>query len=93
MESHFKEITDKEEAEKIFKEAARAECVGVAITEDAGNVLPLFAHPSGYGRVSIAYGPEQIYSILCDTDMDIEYLFGKLTEIAGSVQTFAMFDL
>ena len=93
VESHFKEITDKEEAEKIFKEAARAECVGAAITEDAGNVLPLFAHPSGYGRVSIAYGPEQIYSILCDTDMDIEYLFGKLTEIAGSVQTFAMFDL
>ncbi|GKH32601.1 DNA polymerase I [Muricomes sp. OA1] len=93
VESHFKEITDKEEAEKIFIEAAQAECVGAAITEDAGNVLPLFAHPSGYGRVSIAYGPERIYSIPCDTNMDIEYLFGKLTEIAGSVQTFAMFDL
>lgn len=93
VESHFKEITDKKEAEKIFKEASQAECAGAVITEDAGNVLPLFAHPSGFGRVSIAYGPKQIYSILCGADMDIEYLFGKLTELAGSVKTFAMFDL
>lgn len=93
IESHFKEITDKKEAEHIFEEASQAECAGVSITEDTGNVLPLFAHPSGYGRVNIAYEKDKIYSILCSTDMDMEYLLEKLSEVAGKVKIFSMFDL
>lgn len=93
IEEHFKEITDKKEADKIFKAAAKAKCVGAAIIEDGGNVLPLFAHPSGYGRLCIAYGADQIYSFPCDVDMDMGYLFGKLSELAGLVETFSMFEL
>ncbi|HAX51360.1 DNA polymerase I [Muricomes intestini] len=93
LESYFKEITDKKEAERIFAEAARAECTGAAITEDTENVPPLFAHPSGYGRVTVAYGKDKVYSILSDADMDMDYLLGKLSDVAGTVKTFSMFDL
>lgn len=93
VETFFKEITNKEEAEKVLSDAETAEAVGVALTEDNGNVLPLFAHPSGYGRVTIAYGKEKIYSILCSPDMEMEYLFGKLSGIVGKAGTLSMFDL
>lgn len=93
IETHFQEITDKAEAEKVLKEAEKAETVGAALTEDNGNVLPLFAHASGYGRLTIAYGKDQIYSILCSPDMEMDYLFGRLSDIAEKVQTFSMFDL
>ena len=33
-----------------------SECVGAALIKCDGNVLPLFAHPSGYGRIALAYG-------------------------------------
>lgn len=93
VESCFAEVTDKTEIERIFEEAKQAEVVGAALSEDAGNVLPLFAHASGYGRIAVAYGTEKIYSIPCDMDTDMEYLFGKLKETADSVKTFVMFDL
>lgn len=93
LESYFKEVKDRKEAEQIFAEAAGAECAGAAITRDAENVLPLFAHPSGYGRVTVAYGKDKIYSILSDEDMDMDYLLRKLSEVAKAVKTFSMFDL
>ena len=79
--------------EHIFEEAKKSSTVGIAISEDGGNVLPLFAHASGYGRIAVCYGEEQIYSIPCDMDMDMGYLFGKLCEVADSVERFVMFDL
>ncbi len=93
IEKVFQEITDKTEIERIFAEAMKAECVGAAISKDAGNVLPLFAHPSGFGRVAIAYGKDKIYSVPCDMDTDMDFLFGKLSELAGSVKRFAMCGL
>ena len=56
-------IRGKEEIEKVFKEAEKAETVGVAFSKDAGNVLPLFAHASGYGRVSLCYEAEKIVTV------------------------------
>lgn len=93
VETCFKEITDRQEADRIFQEAGQAEVLGAALTEDNGNVLPLFAHPSGYGRLTIAYGKEKVYSIVCSQDMEMEYLFTRLSELAEKVGTFAMFDL
>lgn len=93
VEAFFHEITEKKEAEKIFEEAGKSETLGAALTEDNGNVLPLFAHPSGYGRLTIAYGKSKVYSIPCGPDMEMDYLFGKLCELAGKVKHFSMFDL
>lgn len=93
VESSFKEVTDKKEVERIFEEAAKAGAVGAALTEDNGNVLPLFAHPSGYGRLTIAYGKDQVWSIVCSPEVEMDYLFGRLSELAEKTETFAMFDL
>lgn len=93
IEKAFCEVTDKEEIERIFAEAAQAECVGAAVSRDQGNVLPLFAHPSGFGRIALAYGKDKIYSIPCDMDTDMDYLFGKLSALAGSAKRFAMCGL
>lgn len=93
IEQAFREVTDKEEIEKIFAEAAQAECAGAAVSKDPGNVLPLFAHPSGFGRIALAYGKDRIYSIPCDMDTDMEFLFGKLSALAGSAKRFAMCGL
>ena len=93
VEEHFAELTDKGEIEDVFAEAAKSEVVGVAVREEAGNVLPLFAHPSGYGRICIAYGQDKIFSIPCDMDMDMETLYGRIRGLANAVPRFVMFDL
>ena len=93
VEKYFREVTGKEEIEKVFKEAEKAETVGVAFSKDAGNVLPLFAHASGYGRVSLCYEAEKIVTIPCDMDADFEYLTGKLSHLAKSVKRFSMCGL
>lgn len=93
VEEEFQEVTEKAQIEAMFAEAMQAETVGVAISEDEGNILPLFAHPSGYGRIAIAYGNDKIVTIPCDMDADMEYLFGKISEIAKKVPAFVMFDL
>ena len=67
--------------------------MGAAVSKDPGNVLPLFAHPSGFGRIALAYGKDKIYSIPCDMDTDMEFLFGKLSALAGSAKRFAMCGL
>ena len=93
VEEYFKEITEKAEIEQVFAEAMKAKLVGVGISEDAGNVLPLFAHESGYGRISLAYDREKIYTIPADMEVTMDYLFGKLTELAKKVDTFVLCNL
>ncbi len=93
VEDFFHEAQGRKAADLIFAEAQKAEVVGAAISREPGNTPPLFAHPSGYGRVAIAFGNEKIYSIPCDMETDMEYLFGKLAETAGKVRTFSMFDI
>ncbi len=93
IEDSFKEITEKEEAEKIFQEAEKAEVVGVSIMKDEENILPLFAHESGYARVTIAYGQEKIYSILGGPALPMEFLFEQTSKLSEKVKLFSMFDL
>ena len=93
VEEYFKEITEKAKIEQVFAEAMKTKLVGVGISEDAGNVLPLFAHESGYGRISLAYDREKIYTIPADMEVTMDYLFGKLTELAKKVDTFALCNL
>lgn len=93
VEQYFQEVTHKAEVETLFAEAKKAKVVGVSISKDEGNVLPLFAHPSGYGRIAIAYGTEKIYSIPCDMEVSMDWLFQQLSELVTTVEHFVMFDL
>ena len=93
VEDYFKEVTDKKEADEIFAKAMKAKTVGVSITADDTDVLPLFANLSGYGRITVAFGKEDIYSVPAGASLDVEYLFEKLSEIADAVPHFSIFDL
>lgn len=93
IEKCFKEVADQEELEKVFQEAGQAERVGAAFSRDPGNVLPLFAHPSGFGRIALAFGPEKIYSFPCSMETDMDFLFSKLSDLAGRVPCFAVCGL
>ena len=92
IEKKFKEITDRTETEKIFEEACMAEVVGAAILKDDGNVPALFAHPSGYGRIALAFGEDQVYSIPRYAD-GYGISFAGLSKIARQAGTFVMCDL
>ncbi|MCC2254769.1 DNA polymerase I [Ruminococcus sp. CLA-AA-H200] len=93
VEAAFREVKGRDEIERVFAEALKAERVGAAFSEDQGNVLPLFAHPSGFGRIALSWGADEIVSIPCDMDTDFDYLAGKLSELARTVPCFSMCGL
>ncbi len=92
VEERFCEVTGRKEIEEIFINASQADRVGVSIWKEE-NVLPLFAHASGYGRISIAYDEEKVYSIPCSMEIGMEELFEKLGEVQSAVRQFVLFDL
>ena len=93
VEASFREVTDQQEIEDVFARAEQAERVGAAFSKDPGNVLPLFAHSSGYGRISLSWGKDEIVSIPCNMDMDFEKLTERLSRLAGKVKCFSMCGL
>ena len=93
VEATFCEVTGKAAIEKIFKEAEKAEKVGVAFSKDKGNVLPLFAHPSGIGRIALCYTEKKTVTIPCDMEMDFETLAGMISGLAEKVKVFSMCGL
>lgn len=93
IEDDFKEVTEKEEAEQVFKEAEEAAVIGVSVTKDEKNILPLFAHESGYARVTLAYGQHKVVSILGGPSLPMEYLFEKVVELSDKGKKISMFDV
>ena len=93
LEKSFREVTDPSEIEAVFAEAEQADRVGVAFSADQGNILPLFAHPSGLGRIALAWGDDKICSIPCNMDTDMDALFSKVSRLAGRVNRFSMCGL
>ena len=92
IEKVFREVTE-EEIERVFAMAENAQCVGVALSKDEGNVLPLFAHPSGFGRIAIAWSEKDVVTIPCDLSTDMEFLFAKLSEVAEKAERFSVCGL
>ena len=93
VEDNFKEITEPAEAEKIFAEAKKAECAGVAVFKDTKDTLPLFAGQAGIGGIGLCYGEDKIFCIRCGGSITTEYLLKELEEISANVKTFSMFDI
>lgn len=93
IEERFCEVTEKKEIEEIFQKACQAARVGVSLWKEDGNVMPLFVHASGFGRISIAYDEKKVYSIPCSMETDMEELLKKLGEVQAAAGQFVMFDL
>lgn len=93
VEDHFRVIESKTEATEIFRKAAQADCVGVAIFKDLENVLPLFVQEAGVGGIVLSFSQEDILCIRCNAELSGEWLLNELEMIAEKTDRFAMFDL
>ena len=93
VEEFFKQITKKEEADKIFKEAAKAATVGVSFLKDTQNVLPLFVNMAEMGDIGISYGKEDVYDICIGNDITAEYLFEKISDLTDQTEIISIYNV
>lgn len=86
-QEHFKRISDKAEAEKILKKAAKAEALGFALvpgTVVEAEQLSLFEAPAestGIAGVALALSGEDIYYLKAGEGIDGKELLSKVEEI------------
>ena len=93
IEDFLIEVENKKQAEAVFALAKEAKIAGVALIEGMGNLLPLFAHLSGFGGIALAFEEEKVYHITASDEMPMEYLFTELANLGTTVDTLVMFDL
>ena len=75
VEEHFREVTElSENREDLRGGGAGGAGRSSPYCRMRKTVLPLFAHASGYGRISLAYGPEQIVTIPCSMELGMDVL-------------------
>ena len=93
IEDAFVIAVGKEEIQKIFAEAEKAQTVGAVLYKDTRNVLPLFAGNAEIGGIGISFGKEKIYCIPAGNGYSMEELLGALVHVAKHAGRFVVFDL
>ncbi|MCI8550670.1 MAG: DNA polymerase I [Lachnospiraceae bacterium] len=86
VEKEFLLVDDFSGAERVFEEAEKAACAGVALIAEKGEILGL----------SLAYGEEDIYFIEAGGFLTGEYLAGRVAELCrknGHVWTFDLKEM
>lgn len=92
LEVKYKVVSDKEQIQEILYKASQSERVGICLNKEGEDVLPLFAHPSGFGGVAISLG-EEVYVLKAEYPNSIEELFINITTILEGVGTVSAFDM
>ena len=93
IEDAFVIAVGKEEIQKIFAEAEKAQTVGAVLYKDTRNVLPLFAENAEIGGIGISFGKEKIYCIPAGNGYSMEELLEALVHVAKHARRFVVFDL
>ena len=109
MEQYFKEITELKEAEKILKEAGKAERIGFMLFADKETAeregqmtLERFLAEEGSGRsgkaeeilgLALAFGEEKIFFLWAGEHLSGDFLAQQLLQLFGTVRSAATFDL
>ncbi|MDO4311916.1 MAG: DNA polymerase I [Eubacteriales bacterium] len=93
IEDAFVKITRRQDAEQIFAEAEKAECVGAAVYKSTKNVLPLFAGQAGMAGVGICYGEMQVYCMEAGEDMTVSWLKEQMEQVSAQAGRFVLFDV
>ena len=93
IEDAFVIAGGKEEIQKIFAEAEKAQMVGAVLYKDTRNVLPLFAGSAEIGGIGISFGKEKIYCIPAENGYSMAELLEALVHVAKHAGRFAVFDL
>ncbi len=95
----FRRITDPKEAEAFLKKAEGAPCVGLAFYQDPEKTLPLFAGEAGIDGIALTFGSggqkdaQETALLLCGGGMNAEELLSRISDLAGTVGRFVVFDL
>ena len=74
IEDAFETITNKEKAEQIFTDAAKAERVGIALCKNTEDVLPLFADLAEFAGIALCCSDEHVYYIKTGNDISSAWL-------------------
>ncbi len=90
IEDYFHVIENKNEIDALFNKLETVDKIGVSFMKDAENVLPLFAHLSGYGGVAIAFDKE-VYLAKTSQVYSIEEMFGRLNELFAELNEVGLF--
>lgn len=92
IEDAFETITNKEKAEQIFTDAAKAERVGIALCKNTEDVLPLFADLAEFAGIALCCSDEHVYYIKTGNDISSAWLKEQTVQLVEKNECCIFFD-
>ena len=93
IEDAFETITNKEKAEQIFTDAAKAERVGIALCKNTEDVLPLFADLAEFAGIALCCSDEHVYYIKTGNDISSAWLKEQTVQLVEKNECCIFFDV
>lgn len=93
IEDAFETITNKEKAEQIFTDAAKAERVGIALCKNTEDVLPLFADLAEFAGIALCCSDEHVYYIKTGNDISSAWLKKQTVQLVEKNECCIFFDV
>ena len=93
IEDAFETITNKEKAEQIFTDAAKAEGVGIALCKNTEDVLPLFADLAEFAGIALCCSDEHVYYIKTGNDISSAWLKEQTVQLVEKNECCIFFDV
>lgn len=93
IEDAFETITNKEKAEQIFTDAAKAERVGIALCKNTEDVLPLFADLAEFAGITLCCSDEHVYYIKTGNDISSAWLKEQTVQLVEKNECCIFFDV
>lgn len=93
IEDAFETITNKEKAEQIFTDAAKAERVGIALCKNTEDVLPLFADLAEFTGIALCCSDEHVYYIKTGNDISSAWLKEQTVQLVEKNECCIFFDV
>ena len=93
IEDAFETITNKEKAEQIFTDAAKAERVGISLCKNTEDVLPLFADLAEFAGIALCCSDEHVYYIKTGNDISSAWLKEQTVQLVEKNECCIFFDV
>lgn len=93
IEDAFETITNKEKAEQIFTDAAKAERVGIALCKNTEDVLPLFADLAEFAGIALCCSDEHVYYIKTGNDISSAWMKEQTVQLVEKNECCIFFDV
>lgn len=93
IEDAFETITNKEKAEQIFTDAAKAERVGIVLCKNTEDVLPLFADLAEFAGIALCCSDEHVYYIKTGNDISSAWLKEQTVQLVEKNECCIFFDV